>query len=38
MYEMMSTMKVDTLASMDSDTLSPRVLNKLNQALTKVKK
>lgn len=38
MYDMMSTLKVDTLASMDSDTLSPRVLNKLNQALTKVKK
>ncbi len=38
MYEMMSSMKVETLASMDSDTLSPRVLNKLNQALTKVKK
>lgn len=38
MYDMMSTLKVDTLASMDSDTLNPRVLNKLNQALTKVKK
>lgn len=37
-YETISSMKVDTLASMDSDTLNPRVLNKLNQALTKVKK
>lgn len=37
-YDVMSSMKIETLASMDSDSFSPRVLNKLNQGLTKVKK
>lgn len=38
MYEMMSGMSLDMLASMDEETLNPVLLNQLNQKLTKINK
>lgn len=38
MYEMMSGMSLDMLASMDEETLTPQVLKKINRKLTKLPK
>jgi len=38
MYEMMSGMSLDMLASMDDETLNPKLLDRLNRQLTKIKK
>lgn len=38
MYEMMSGMSLDMLASMDDETLNPKLLDRLNRRLTKIKK
>ncbi|GEK89496.1 beta-galactosidase [Alkalibacterium putridalgicola] len=38
MYEMMSGMSLDMLASMDEETLNPKLLNRLNRQLTKISK